>query len=112
MSPTIVLVHGAFADGASWDRVIDPLLHAGHRVVCAANPLRGLAEDAESVSDLVRSIDGPVVLVAHSYGGAVISNVDPGAGEITGLVYVNGFAPDTGEHCFQLAGLYPGSLVG
>jgi len=85
MSPTIVLVHGAFADGASWDRVIDPLLRAGHRVVSAANPLRSLARDAESVSDLVRAIDGPVVLVAHSYGGAVISNVDPDAGEITGL---------------------------
>jgi pimeloyl-ACP methyl ester carboxylesterase len=110
--PTIVLVHGAFADSASWDGVIDPLLSAGHRVMAAANPLRGLAADADSVSDLVRTIDGPVLLVAHSYGGAVISNVDRDAGDITGLVYINGFAPGPGEHCFQLAAMYPGSMVG
>ena len=60
--------------------------------------------DAANVSDLVRTIEGPVVLVAHSYGGGVISNVDADAGEITGLVYVDGFAPDTGETCFALAG--------
>jgi pimeloyl-ACP methyl ester carboxylesterase len=84
MQPTIVLVHGAFAESASWHSVIDPLRSAGHPVLAAANPLRGLAADARAVSDLVRSIEGPVVLVAHSYGGAVISNVDPDAGEITG----------------------------
>src|ERR671911_2295211 len=112
MRPTIVLVHGAFAESASWDRVIDPLVAEGHRVVAAANPLRGLAADAAAVSDLVRTIEGPVVLVAHSYGGAVISNVDSDAGEIAGLVYVNGFAPEPGENCFQLAAMYPGSLLG
>jgi pimeloyl-ACP methyl ester carboxylesterase len=111
MSPTIVLVHGAFADSTSWDRVIE-LLPPKQHVIAAANPLRSLASDAESVSDLVRSIDGPVLLVAHSYGGAVISNVAADAGEIVGLVYVNGFAPDAGENCFQLAGMYPGSMVG
>jgi pimeloyl-ACP methyl ester carboxylesterase len=110
--PTIVLVHGAFAESASWNGVVEPLAAAGHRVICAANPLRGLASDARAVSDLVRSIDGPVVLVAHSYGGSVISNVDPGAGEIVGLVYANGFAPDAGESCFQLAAMYPGSMLG
>ena len=73
MRPTIVLVHGAFAESASWDGVIDPLLSAGHRVIAAANPLRGLAADAAAVSDVVRTIDGPVVLVGHSYGGAVIT---------------------------------------
>jgi pimeloyl-ACP methyl ester carboxylesterase len=112
MSSTIVLVHGAFAESASWDRVIDPLVAEGHRVVAAANPLRGLATDAEAVSDVVRGIEGPVVLVAHSYGGAVISNVDAGAGEIAGLVYVNGFAPEPGENCFQLAAMFPGSMLG
>jgi pimeloyl-ACP methyl ester carboxylesterase len=112
MPPTIVLVHGAFAESASWDRVIRHLQGAGHDVIAAANPLRGLAADAEAVSDLVRTIDGPVVLVAHSYGGAVISNVDSDAGEIAGLVYVNGFAPEPGENCFQLAAMYPGSLLG
>ena len=112
MPPTIVLVHGAFAESASWDRVIRELQSAGHDVIAAANPLRGLAADAEAVSDLVRSIDGPVVLVAHSYGGAVISNVAADAGQITGLVYVNGFAPDAGENCFQLAAMFPGSTLG
>jgi len=111
MSPTIVLVHGAFADSGSWDRVIDHL-PADHSVIAAANPLHGLASDAESVFDLVRSIDGPVLLVAHSYGGAVISNVPADAGNIVGLVYVCGFAPDAGEHCFQLAAMFPGSMVG
>jgi pimeloyl-ACP methyl ester carboxylesterase len=112
MRPTIVLVHGAFAESASWDAVVDPLVAEGHRVVAAANPLRGLASDAESVSDLVRTIEGPVVLVAHSYGGAVISNVDRDAGEIVGLVYANGFAPEPEENCFQLAGMFPGSMLG
>ena len=112
MPPAIVLVHGAFAESSSWDRVIDPLVAEGHRVVAAANPLRSLASDAASISDLVRAIDGPVVLVAHSYGGAVMSNVDAGAGEIVGLVYANAFAPDAGEHCFQLAAMFPGSMLG
>ena len=111
MPPTIVLVHGAFAESASWDRVID-LLQPKHRVIAAANPLRSLAADAETVSDLVRTIDGPVLLVAHSYGGAVISNVAADAGEITGLVYVNAFAPEPGENCFGLAGMFPGSMLG
>jgi pimeloyl-ACP methyl ester carboxylesterase len=112
MRPTIVLVHGAFAESASWDRVIDPLVAEGHTVVAAANPLRGLAGDAAAVSDLVRTIEGPVVLAAHSYGGAVISNVDADAGDIVGLVFVNGFAPDAGENCFQLAAMFPGSKLG
>jgi pimeloyl-ACP methyl ester carboxylesterase len=111
MPTTIVLVHGAFAESASWNGVIDPLVAAGHRVIAAANPLRGLAADAGAVSDLVSSIDGPVVLVAHSYGGAVITNVDAGAGDIAGLVYVCGFAPDAGESCFTLADRFPGSTL-
>jgi pimeloyl-ACP methyl ester carboxylesterase len=81
-------------------------------VIAAANPLRGLASDAQSISDVIRSIDGPIVLVAHSYGGAVISNVDAGAGDIVGLVYVNAFAPASGESCFGLAGKFPGSMIG
>jgi pimeloyl-ACP methyl ester carboxylesterase len=112
MSPTIVLVHGAFAESSSWDGVIDPLAADGHNVIAAANPLRGLASDAAALSDLVRTIDGPVVLAAHSYGGMVISNVDADAGEVVGLVYVNAFAPEPGEHCFQLAAMFPGSMLG
>jgi len=111
MPPTIVLVHGAFAESASWDRVIESVSRAGLPVVAAANPLRGLAADARSVSDLIRTLDGPVVLVGHSYGGAVISNVDAGAAEITGLVYVAGFAPEPGESCFSLSGMFPGSTL-
>ena len=112
MPPTIVLVHGAFAESSSFDDVIGRLLEAGHPVIAAPNPLRGLAADAVAVSDIVRSIDGPVVLAAHSYGGAVISNVDPAAGDIVGLVYVNGFAPAPGETCFALASEFPGSMLG
>ena len=112
MPPTIVLIHGAFAESASWDGVIDRLLAAGHDVIAAANPLRGPAADAQTVSDVVRTIEGPVVLVAHSYGGAVMSNVDADAGEITGLVYVNAFAPEPGDSCFALAGKFPGSMLG
>jgi pimeloyl-ACP methyl ester carboxylesterase len=112
MPPTIILVHGAFAESASWDGVIDPLVDAGHPVIAAANPLRSLASDAASVADVVRAVDGPVVLAAHSYGGMVISNVDPDAGEVVALVYVNGFAPEPGEHPFLLAAKFPGSMVG
>jgi pimeloyl-ACP methyl ester carboxylesterase len=112
MPPTIVLVHGAFAESASWDGVVDPLVDAGHPVIAAANPLRSLASDAASVADVVRAVDGPVVLAAHSYGGMVISNVDADAGEVVGLVYVNGFAPQPGEHPFLLAAKFPGSMIG
>ena len=96
MPPTIVLVHGAFAESSSWDRVIRSLEGPGHDVIAAANPLRGLAADAQSVTDLVSTIDGPVVLVGHSYGGMVITNVNANAGNITGLVYVAAFTPEPG----------------
>jgi pimeloyl-ACP methyl ester carboxylesterase len=112
VKPTIVLVHGAFAESSSWDGVIDPLRDAGHQVIAAANPLRSLASDAATVADVVRSVEGPVVLAAHSYGGAVMSNVPADAGDIVGLVYANGFAPEPGEHCFQLAAMFPGSMLG
>jgi len=112
MQSTIILVHGAFAESASWDGVIDPLTDAGHTVIAAANPLRSLATDAHAVSDLVRTVDGPVVLVGHSYGGAVITAVDRDAGDIAGLLYVNAFAPDSGESSLTLSEMYPGSTLG
>ncbi len=112
MKPTVILVHGAFAESASWDGVIDPLLSAGHPVIAAANPLRSLASDAAAVSDVVRTVDGPVVLAAHSYGGMVISNVAADAGEIVGLVYACGFAPDSGEDAIGLSEKFPGSTLG
>jgi pimeloyl-ACP methyl ester carboxylesterase len=85
---------------------------AGHRVVAAANPLRGVASDAAAIGDLVRSIDGPVVLVGHSYGGAVITNIPPDAGDVASLVYVGAFAPDAGESANALAQQFPGSTLG
>jgi pimeloyl-ACP methyl ester carboxylesterase len=112
MRPTIVLVHGAFAGSSSWDPVVDRLLDAGHPVTAVANPLRGLASDAAFVSDHIRSVEGPVVLVGHSYGGAVITNVDPEAGEIVVLVYVAAFAPLPGDSCFELSAVFPGSTLG
>ena len=112
MPPTIVLVHGAFAESASWDRVVRELQNAGHDAIAAANPLRGLAADAQSVTDLVSTVDGPVLLVGHSYGGMVITNVDANAGQIAGLVYVAAFAPEPGESAFSLAQRFPGSTLG
>ena len=112
MKPTIVLVHGAFAESASWDKVIDSLAGAGPTVIAAANPLRGPAADAAAIGDLIRTIDGPVVLVGHSYGGMVISNVPADAGQISGLVYVCAFAPEPGDTCNALAARFPGSTLG
>jgi pimeloyl-ACP methyl ester carboxylesterase len=112
MTPTILLVHGAFAESASWDEVIDSLAGAGFPVIAAANPLRGPAHDAAAVGDLIRTIEGPVVLVGHSYGGMVISNVPADAGQITGLVYVCAFAPGPGETANALAEKFPGSTLG
>ena len=108
---TIVLVHGAFAESASWDDVVGPLRAAGHPVVAAAVALRSLAADAESVTDLVRSIEGPVVLVGHSYGGATITNVPADAGEITALVYIGGYALAPGETCADGSALAPGGTL-
>ena len=111
MTPTIVLVHGAFADSASWDDVVERLPDGG-RAIAFANPLRGLATDAAALTDLLRSIDGPVVLVGHSYGGAVMTVADPGAADVVALVYVAGFALIPGESCGDASALAPGSTLG
>ncbi|MDT0401396.1 MULTISPECIES: alpha/beta fold hydrolase [Streptomyces] len=110
--PTIVLVHGAFADSSSWNGVVDALQSHGHRVVAASNPLRGLSTDAEYVRQLVASVDGPVVLAGHSYGGAVISNAAKGLANVKALVYVAAFIPDEGESALTLAAKFPGSTLG
>lgn len=101
--PTIVLVHGAFADGSSWEGVIERLQKLGHRVVAPANPLRGVEVDSSYLASVVSQIDGPVLLVGHSYGGAVISNAATDALNVVGLVYVAAFAPDTDERLGDLA---------
>jgi pimeloyl-ACP methyl ester carboxylesterase len=112
MKPTIVLVHGAFAESASWAKVIDALAGAGHAVIADANPLRGPASDAAALSALLRTIEGPVVLAGHSYGGSVISNLPAGTAQVTGLVYACAFAPAPGETCNALAAKFPGSTLG
>ena len=111
-SPTVVLVHGAFADSTSWNGVAERLNAHGVKVVAAANPLRGVAEDARYVSSLVDSIPGPVVLVGHSYGGSVISNVTWREPKVKALVYVAAFAPEVGESAGKLAGQFPGGTLG
>ena len=95
--PTIVLVHGAYADASSWSGVVERLLKQGHHVVAPANPLRGLAADSAYIASYLAQIDGPVVLVGHSYGGAVNSNAASKAKNVVGLVFVAAFAPEKGE---------------
>ncbi len=94
---TVVLVHGAFADSSSWNGVIELLQAAGVAVTCALNPLRGISHDAAYVASYLNQIPGPVLLVGHSYGGAVMTNAGSRAKNVVGLVYVAGFAPDEGE---------------
>jgi pimeloyl-ACP methyl ester carboxylesterase len=96
--PTIVLVHGAFADASSWNGVIELLQQQGYTVIAPPNPLRGVTADSAYIASLLNQIDGPVLLVGHSYGGAVISNAATSAPNVTGLVYVAAFAPDEGEN--------------
>ena len=110
--PTIALVHGAFAESASWNGVIARLQEKGVTAVAIANPLRSLSGDAAYVRDVLASIDGPIVLVGHSYGGMVITEAAADNDAVVGLVYVSAFAPDTGESAFQLSTSAPGSTLG
>jgi pimeloyl-ACP methyl ester carboxylesterase len=96
-SPTVVLVHGAFADASSWNGVIERLQAKGISVTAPANPLRGIAADSAYVAAVFGQIEGPIVAVGHSYGGAVITNAATQATNVLGLVYVAAFAPDEGE---------------
>jgi pimeloyl-ACP methyl ester carboxylesterase len=105
--PTVVLVHGAWADGSSWNGVIARLLKSGYTVYAPPNSLRGLASDAATIATFVKSIPGPVILVGHSYGGAVISVAAPSDPNVKALVYVDAFAPDEGESPLSLLALYP-----
>lgn len=110
--PTVVLVHGAFADGSSWNGVAARLSKDGFKVVAAANPLRSVKGDAAYVGALVASIPGPVVLVGHSYGGAVISAAATDRPNVKALVYVAAFEPAPGESSLRLSGKFPGSTLG
>ena len=110
--PTIVLVHGAFAGSGSWDGVEKQLIAAGFPVLSVANPLRGVASDAQYAADVVAAVKGPVVLVGHSYGGMVISKAAENNAKVKALVYVAALAPEPGETVAGLAGKFPGSTLG
>jgi len=109
--PSIVLLHGAWADTSSWDGVIKRLQADGYTVYAPPNPLQGLPYDPAYVADFLHSISGPIVLVGHSYGGAVITNAATGDPQVKALVYVDAFAPAQGQSLAQLLAAYPGSCA-
>ncbi|MGW0034437.1 alpha/beta fold hydrolase [Streptomyces sp. NPDC003314] len=112
LKPTVVLVHGAFADASSWSGTIRRLQRAGYPVLAPANPLRGLATDTAYLRGALAAVDGPVILVGHSYGGAVISGAAVGDSRVKALVYIAAFTPDKGESAAELAAKFPGSTLG
>ncbi|MFJ9249046.1 alpha/beta fold hydrolase [Streptomyces sp. NPDC101776] len=110
-NPTVVLVHGAFADASGWNDVAHRLVRDGYPVIAPANPLRSVSTDSAYLADVLATLEGPVVLVAHSYGGMVITNAATGNPHVTALVYVAAFMPDHGETLLGLQTQYPGSLL-
>jgi pimeloyl-ACP methyl ester carboxylesterase len=110
--PTVLLVHGAFADASSWNGEITELERRGYPVIAAANPLRSVASDAAYIRALIESIKGPVILVGHSYGGQVISNAALNEPNVKALVYVAAFLPEKGESAADLSAKFPGSTLG
>ena len=110
--PTIVLVHGAFAESSSWNGVIADLLAKGYPVIAAANPLRGVKTDASYISSVVRAVPGNVVLVGHSYGGSVISVAANDTANVKGLVYVAGYALEAGESPVKMGARFPEGTLG
>ena len=109
--PTIVLEHGAWADTSSWNGVITRLQADGYTVYAPPNPLQGLTYDSAFLADFLHSISGPIVLVGHSYGGAVITNAATGDSQVKALVYVDAFAPAQGQTLAQLLASVPGSCA-
>jgi pimeloyl-ACP methyl ester carboxylesterase len=110
--PTVVLVHGAFAESASWNPVIEKLQALGVEAIAVGNPLRSVTGDAAYVRDVIAGINKPVVLVAHSYGGMVITEAAARNDSVLALVYVAAFAPEQGESAFTLSTMFPGSSLG
>ncbi|XVQ09687.1 alpha/beta fold hydrolase [Spirillospora sp. CA-255316] len=110
--PIVVMVHGAFAESASWNRVARQLRERGLDVIAAANPLRSVATDGAYVRDVIAGLERPVILAGHSYGGMVISEAAAGNPAVRALVYVAAFAPEPGENAVQLAGKFEGSTLG
>jgi pimeloyl-ACP methyl ester carboxylesterase len=112
VKPTVVLVHGGYADSSCWNKVIQELQQEGYPTIAGSNPLRGIPTDAPYIASLLDSISGPVVLVAHSMGGTVITNAAAGKSNVKALVYIAAFAPDVGETQGELITKFPGSIVG
>ncbi len=110
--PTVVLVHGAFADGSSWNGVIERLQAKGVATRAVANPLRGLSFDSAYLVGVLSEIPGPVVAVGHSYGGAVISNAATHAKNVVGLVFVAAFAPERGERLGEITAASTDAVLG
>jgi pimeloyl-ACP methyl ester carboxylesterase len=110
--PTVVLVHGAFAESASWNGVVADLQRRGYAVIAVANPLRGLQQDAAYLRSVLDSLSGPVVVAGHSYGGSVMSEAADGAPGVTALVYIASFNLEVGESTAQLAAKFPGGELG
>jgi len=110
-SPTVILVHGAFADASGYAGVIRRLQSEGLEVRAPMNPLRGLAFDADAIARYTMNIEGPILLVGHSYGGAVISQTAPAVKGVTGLVFLSAFALDEGESCQSVQERFPPSLL-
>ncbi|MEU3248698.1 MULTISPECIES: alpha/beta fold hydrolase [unclassified Streptomyces] len=108
--PTIVLIHGAFADGSSWNGVIERLESHGYTVMAPANPLRGLYSDSAYIASVLKSVKGPIVLAGHSYGGAVISTAAEGNPQVKSLVYISALMPDVGESGMSLGARFPSAL--
>src|SRR5688572_452498 len=109
--PPVVLVHGTWADSGSWGQVVARLQRQGYTVIAFPNPLRSLPDDSAYLAAFLSSVPGPIVLVGHSYGGAVITNAATGNTNVKALVYVDAFLPDEGETIPQLLGAPPGSCV-
>jgi pimeloyl-ACP methyl ester carboxylesterase len=109
--PAIVLVHGAWADASSWSRVIKRLQSDGYTVYAPPDPLRGIASDSGYLASFLKAIPGPVVLVGHSYGGAVTTNAATSDPDVKALVYVDAFIPDKDQTILQLVSAKPGSYL-
>lgn len=110
--PTVVLVHGAFADAAGWNDVVRNLQRKGYPVLAPANPLRGVDSDAAYLRSVLATVTGPIVLVGHSYGGFVLTNAATGNPNVRALVYIAAFAPAAGDTVEVLSGMFPGSRLG
>jgi pimeloyl-ACP methyl ester carboxylesterase len=109
--PTVVLVHGAFADASGWNEVATRLIRGGYPVIAPPNPLRGVAADAAYLASILATVAGPLVIAAHSYGGIVVTNAATGNPNVRALVFVAAFVPDQGETLLDLQTKYPGSRL-